>query len=479
MSENPYLTGNFAPVTQEMTEFDLKVTGEIPDFLDGRYLRIGPNPARGVDADQYHWFLGDGMVHGVSLADGRAQWYRNRWVRAGNVPADLGEQRRHPVGPRDYPANTNVLQHHGSTLALVESGPLPVELTDSLDTIGGCTFDGTLAYGYAAHPHEDPVTGELHAVSYEWSRGNRVDYTVLDPTGRIRKHVEVEVGGSPMMHDFGLTENYVVLYDLPVTFHKQTILDNTPRATRLLSRIAMSRVVGRNPLPDKIIDAISRRAPSNGPGLFPYRWNPEYPARIGLLPRAGSSACVQWYEIDQCYIFHTMNAFEVQGNVVVDVIRHDQMFANELRGPDEGKSTLVRLTIDRSAGNVRATPLNDHAQEFPRFDERQQGRPYRYGYSIGFDQNRPGDSILAHDMSTGSSQTRHLGKGREASEFCFVPRAENAPEGDGVLMGYVYDKAEGHSDLVILDAQTLDDVAAVHLPARIPAGFHGNWAPRE
>ena len=46
-----------------------------------------------------------------------------------------------------------------------------------------------------------------------------------------------------------------------------------------------------------------------------------------------------------------------------------------------------------------------------------------------------------------------------------------------MLMGYVYDQADGTSDLVMLDAETLEDVAAVHLPARVPAGFHGSWSP--
>ena len=73
-----WLTGNFGPVTEEVTAVDLAVTGTIPDGLDGRYLRNGPNPRGEVDPASYHWFTGDGMVHGVRLRDGRAEWYRNR-----------------------------------------------------------------------------------------------------------------------------------------------------------------------------------------------------------------------------------------------------------------------------------------------------------------------------------------------------------------------------------------------------------------
>src|SRR5688500_16068709 len=88
---NRYLEGNFGPVSDEQTVTDLRVTGTIPDFLGGRYLRTGPNPI-GAEPDTYHLFTGDGMVHGVHLRDGNAQWYRNRFVRSQKVCAALGEE---------------------------------------------------------------------------------------------------------------------------------------------------------------------------------------------------------------------------------------------------------------------------------------------------------------------------------------------------------------------------------------------------
>ena len=205
---NRYLNDNFAPVHEERTAFDLDVTGEIPAHLDGRYLRIGPNPPTDP-GDRYHWFLGEGMVHGVRLAEGRAQWYRNRYVRA--------------VGD-DFPPNTNVLEHGGRTLAIVEAGGQPYALTHELDTVGPCDL-GTITGGYTAHPHEDPATGELHGVSYSWTRGNLVDYSVVGVDGRVRHQVEIEVTGSPMIHDCALTEHYLVVYDLPVTFDLGMVAD--------------------------------------------------------------------------------------------------------------------------------------------------------------------------------------------------------------------------------------------------------------
>lgn len=478
-----YLRDNFAPVRQEHTVADLAVTGRLPAHLDGRYLRIGPNP---VDdpGPGHHWFLGDGMVHGVRIVDGEAKWYRNRYVRSDRVAERLGEPSRSPGWDNaDFAANTHVIDHAGQTLALVEGGSSPYLLTEELETVGPTDFDGTLRMGslpagYSAHPHEDPVTGELHAVSYNWLRGNRVDYTVRGTDGRIRRTVPIKVGGSPMMHDFALTEHHIVLYDLPVVFDKQRALAGMPRAARLPAGLMMSALIGRNPLPDPVIARIARGARSGGaPGTLPYSWDPDYPARLGLLPRDGGSDDVRWFEIDPCFVFHTLNAYEDGDTVVVDVVRHDRMFATVLNGPDEGPATLARFTIDLSADKVREERFDDHSQEFPRIDERQTGRRHRYGYSIGFADGLPGDAVLRHDLVAGATVARHLGPGREASEFCFVADEGAAKEADGVLMGYVFDRERGSSDLVLLDAETLEDVAAVHLPARVPAGFHGSWSP--
>ena len=148
-SQNPYLEGFLAPVRAEVTATDLPVTGHIPEHLDGRYLRNGPNPAEEVDPATYHWFTGDGMVHGVALRDGKACWYRNRWVRSRGRVRHPGRARAHLESTRapaccPSGANTNVLTHAGKTLALIEAGVANYELTDELDTVGTCDFDGTL-----------------------------------------------------------------------------------------------------------------------------------------------------------------------------------------------------------------------------------------------------------------------------------------------------------------------------------------------
>src|SRR5688500_13396666 len=131
-----YLSGNYAPVTEEVTAAGLEVTGRLPEQLSGRYLRIGPNPVTPPDPGSYHWFTGDGMAHGIRLRDGRADWYRNRWVRSTRVSESLGEEPAPgPRCPMFDGANTNVIGHAGRTFAIVEAGSHPVELTYVLDTV--------------------------------------------------------------------------------------------------------------------------------------------------------------------------------------------------------------------------------------------------------------------------------------------------------------------------------------------------------
>ena len=173
-----YLEGSYAPVGEERTVTELEVTGSIPSDIAGRYLRIGPNPWPIPDGP-YHWFNGAGMVHGVelrdgkaqhgldtvdsirALRDGKAQWYRNRWVRTDAMAAQLGEAPRPGPKPLMYDAaNTNVLGHAGRILAMTE-GAMPYELSRELDTIGRADFGGGPAggvSGFTAHPKGRPST---------------------------------------------------------------------------------------------------------------------------------------------------------------------------------------------------------------------------------------------------------------------------------------------------------------------------------
>ncbi|MFZ3303490.1 MAG: carotenoid oxygenase family protein [Mycobacterium sp.] len=492
---NPYLDDFLAPVHAEVTATDLSVTGHIPEFLDGRYLRNGPNPVAEVDPATYHWFTGDGMVHGVALQDGKAGWYRNRWVRTAGVRTALGEPptatRNLRAGLQSLGANTNVLAHAGKTLALVEGGVANYELTDELDTVGPCDFDGTLAGGYTAHPHRDPHTGELHAVSYSFARGRTVQYSVIDTHGHARRTVDIEVSGSPMMHDFSLTDKYVVLYDLPVTLDPMQVLPKKmPHWMQHPARLVAQSLVGQVRVPGPIAAMLNR---NERPAYqLPYAWNARYPARIGVMPRDGDNSDVRWFDIEPCYVYHPLNAYsEMRGDhevLVLDVVRYDRMFDRDRRGPGGVTPKLDRWTIDLTTGAVASERRDDRSQEFPRINETLLGSRHRFGYTVGIDggfvdsgRTKMSTSLYKHDYATGSSTVARLDPELLIGEMSFVPRPRGGSalaEDDGILIGYGYHRGSEEGQLVLLDAQTCESVATVHLPQRVPMGFHGNWSPR-
>lgn len=441
-----YLQGLYAPMAEELTLQDLAVQGSIPPELDGRYLRIGPNPVRPPHAASHHWFLGDGMVHGIRLQQGRALWYRNRWVRSSAVSQALGEA---PApGPRHFSdtVNTNVLGHAGKIWALVEAGGYPVELGDELQTIAHNPFEGTLKGSFSAHPHRDTETGHLHSVCYEATNPEVLRHVVVGRDGHVLREEPIAVRHGPSVHDCMITRQHVIVLDLPVTFSMATMLA--------------------------------------GHG-FPYQWNPAHKARVGVLGKTAPGSSIVWCDVDPCYVFHPCNAFETDdGRITMDVVAHATMFDHDTIGPSANSSAFERWSIDTAAGRVTRQVIDDQPQEFPRPDERRIGQPYRFAYTVALRRNaadrfEPGQALIKHDLQTGARELHDFGADHAPGEFVFQPRNAQAAEDDGWLMGLVVNQREQTTDFVILHAADVSAApqAVVKLPHRVPAGFHGNWVP--
>ena len=425
---NPYLSGIHKAVPAEVEERELQVTGSIPAELTGSYLRIGPNPITPRNAASYHWFTGDGMVHGVRIEGGKPIWYRNRWIRSTLVSAALGE------APKPGPRN--------GTFETVSANP--VRLDANLDTIAHDPFGGTLRGTYTAHPHLDVETGELHAICYSGPDQNRIFHVVVDAGGSVIRQEAIAVKDGPMIHDCMITKNHVIILDLPVTFSKSRFL--------------------------KGFD-------------FPYAWNASHPARVGLLPRTGKGSDVRWFDVDPCAVFHPCNAFEADnGDVTIDLCVHNSMFAQSTMGPDSTRIPFERWTVPAGGTKVSRTTIDAEAQEFPRINESLIGKPYRYAYTMalpdGFDAASPNQTkLFKHDLESGMRQTHDFGAGHLPGEFVFIPAAGAKSEDEGWLMGYVINWGSETTDLVILNAQNFEGEpqAVVHIPHHIPPGFHGNW----
>ena len=442
---DPFLVGIHVPMQAELTLQNLAVAGSIPAGLNGRYLKMGANPVN-ADPAGHHWFLGDGMVHGLAIRDGEVLWYRNRWIRSRLAAAALG--RAAAPGPRrgrNDTVNTNVAEIGGRAFALVEAGSFPVELSETLEDQRYNPFDGTLGGSFTGHPHRDPLTGEHHAVAYDGSIWDAVRHVVVSADGKVVRDVPIAVEHGPCIHDCAFTARFAVVLDLPVTFSMRAVL---------------------------------------GGHLFPFRWNPAHRARVGLLPRHGDGAEIIWCDVEPCFVFHVANAFDEQdGRVVLDVVAYPVMFVSGGNGLD-ALGQLERWTVDPSARRVDRRVIDPTPQEFPRIDERRFGQGYRYAYTVsvppdGNTQLVGATRLYKHDLQTGGRLVHDFGDGRVPGEFIFVPAADDAGEDEGWLVGFVIDTANEATEFTVLDARSFEaaPVATVRLPHRIPPGFHGNWFP--
>jgi len=462
---SPFLTGNYSPVADELDIADLRVTGTIPEALRGVYMRNGANPAF-APTGKYHIFDGDGMIHAIEIADGKAS-YRNRFVESRGLRYE--REQGHAVfgglsnwvmpspeviaaaGMMKNTANTNVIRHGGKYLALME-GALPTELNRDLSTVGEYDYDGALATAMApsmtAHPKWDPETGELLFFGYS-PFPPYLRYHVADRSGTLTKTLDIDLPKAVMMHDFVATERHVVFFDLPAVFDANAMLTG-----------------------DAFI-----------------RWEPSAGARIGVLPRAATSGDeIRWFELDPFFVFHFMNGWDADDRTVVVTGCRSAAMPTSF-GDDEAPvgvhPHLHRWSIDLVNGQITETELDDRPADFPRINMSRSGHENRYGYlahAAGWeDDTVEFNGVLKFDFTTGTSVRHEYGPTTEGGEAVFAPDPNGTAEDDGWLLNFVFDRVTQTSEFRIVDARTLDaePVARIHLPRRVPFGFHGNWMPED
>jgi carotenoid cleavage dioxygenase-like enzyme len=458
---NPYLAGNFAPVSGEDDFQDLPVTGKIPSELSGTFYRNGPNPQFPPRDANHHWFAGDGMLHAFFVEDGKVT-YRNRYVRTPKWELENKAGKAlfgtfgnpmttdpSAIGKDSGIANTNIVWHAGKLLAL-EEGHQPFEVDPvTLKSRGYLSYAGR-AGRFTAHPKIDPETGEMIFFGYgvgEMPLSAGMAYGVVDKNGKVTRLDTFEAPYSSMVHDFLVTKNYALFPILPLSGSIERAMNGKP----------------------------------------PFGWEPELGSRVGVMARTAGVETIRWFSTDPCYVFHPLNAWEEGDKIFADVMQYPNapLFPNADGSPgDPASAKLVRWTFDL-AGNsdtIRQTQLDDLAGEFPRFDERRAGLSYRHGY-FAADTHDTGKVMfngIAHiDLKAGKRIVHEFAEGDVPGEPIFVPRGPHSVEGDGWLIALVYRGAEDRSDFAVFDATdiTMGPIGTVHLPRRVPFGFHGNWRP--
>lgn len=474
----PIYTGFNKPSRMEVDISDLEIEGQLPSEMDGVFFRAGPDPRYPPKLGNDIYFNGDGMISRFCFKNGRVD-FKCRYARTQKFQAEEKAGRalfgayRNPFtddpsveGVSRSTANTNAFYHAGRLYAMKEDSHPTVMDPLTLETLGDCDFNGKLtSEAFTAHPKYDHATGEMIGFGYGAKGIDTPDvaYYVIDKHGEIVHETWFQVPYANLMHDFGVTEDYVIWPIVPVCSS--------------LERAKQGKPV--------------------------FGWDSAKDVYLAILPRRGEGKDLRLFRAPNQFCSHVMNAFNDGSKIYFDVpVARSNMFPffPDITGaPFDGPGSAARMTrwsvdMNSKSESWEAERLSNLVGEFPKIDERYATHHYTQGFLCVTDPSLPLDPECGRSISgllincwghidhaRGVSKTWFCGPESTLQEPVFVPRNKNAPEGDGFLMGLVNRYKTMTSDLVVLDAQHIEDgpICTVHLPLHLRSGLHGNWVPSE
>ena len=462
--------GGYESLTQEYDYWIDDIEGEIPPELAGTLFRNGAGLLDINGERLHHPFDGDGMISRITFINGRAH-FRNRFVQ---TPGYLAEQKAGKILYRgvfgtqksggwlanifDFKlkniANTNVIYWGKKLLALWEAAEPYLLNPQTLETLGNEYFNGVLSKGeaFSAHPRIDP-NGTLVNFAIKPGLSTTITIFELNKNGEITSKKNHNVPGFCFIHDFVITENYCIFFQNPVNF---------------------------NPIPFAL--GICGAAEC-------IKIQKNQPTKIIIIPRKTQTENVKVLETKAGFIFHHVNAFELENEIIVDSICYESLTEvepnSDYRKTDFEKNSppqLWRFNLNLSNNKVQNQLIDPRPTEFPTIHPNYMGKSYRYLYSAAAHQstvNAPLQAIFKVDLESGTKQLWSAAPRGFVGKPIFVPRANSQQEDDGWIIFVVYNAENHRSEIVILDGQNLEKgrIAKLHLKHHIPYGLHGSFTP--
>jgi len=447
----------------------LTVEGELPEWLAGSLLRTGPAKWDLGQQRVSHWFDGLAMLHRFSFA-GCEVSYGNRFLR-GN--AFRAAEKTGRVGYQEFATDpcrslfrrlatlfvtpeltdngaVNVTRLGEQYMAMTES-PMPVVFDPgTLESLGvQAPRPGTLP---TAHPHRDAVSGEL--LGYTTKLGARSKYQLFTQApGRAPRIVaSIPVLEPAYLHSFAITERYAIIMAGPFVV--------------------------------KPVELALR----NGGLIESFRWKPGRATKIYVLDRHNGGR-VATLDADPLFCFHHINAFERDGEIVMDLIGYDDpsiieslyLDAIQARSNVGAAPTARRYRIAlKGTPSVSVELLSDLTFELPRINyDRHNTKRYRYTYGAGRlrgedARDASASCLVKLDVETGETRL-WADESSYPGEPVFVTDPNRDGEDAGVLLSVVLDAASESSYLLVLDAKTMQERARARVPHHIPFGVHGQY----
>ena len=295
-----------------------------------------------------------------------------------------------------------------------------------------------------AHPRICPETNELLFFGYKMMGKPHLMYHRVSSSGELVQSEMIDIPRPVMMHDWNITRNYVIFMDLPLVFDMDQAID----------------------------------------GGDPFGFKPECGARLGVMPRNGTNNDIKWIDINPCFVFHPMNAYEEGNKIILHVCRQDKAMVggmDEIYGGDETTGKLWKWTIDLETQTCKEEQIDNKPCDFARVDDRRVGLESNYGYAMELINKSEtltfGNHLFKYNLIDGTREDQFLGNNTLGVEPVFAQTNKSNSELDGYVMSIVHDLEKDQSKLIIVDAENFSDkpIAEILLPQRVPFGAHGSW----